>query len=412
MGLVSHLIRVSLAAGVAAVTASAGTWIVDVNNGPGTNFTDLPPAIAAAAPGDVLLVRGGTYSPFTLSKGLTILGTPGAAPSGSQVGCCTASVFSVPANQVAVIADLRFTWGITVVSAGTVVMDGVTSTGIMNVAQSADVRLHRYVGSTTYASNSRFELSSSTVDGQQGSGIGGAGLPGLSVAGTSFGLISRSSCSGGAGADVPIGLPGNGGNGGHALEVTAGLAGGPPLPVVLIAGGGVSTIRGGRGGFTYFQMDGDDGDGLRNYKAGVWYSGATFFPGTTSGNGLDHRYVVGPGSFDIAISPRDPTLEMVGTPRAGTTVQLKVFATPGAVVRLNLGASAIRLPTPGVRVDKLVSADETLFLGVVPQNGVLPYTLYFRRAFTTGMTMYAQAFMSDAAAGETRRTNSVPIVMR
>jgi hypothetical protein len=32
-----------------ALPARAGTWIVDINNGPGTNFTDLPQAIAAAA---------------------------------------------------------------------------------------------------------------------------------------------------------------------------------------------------------------------------------------------------------------------------------------------------------------------------------------------------------------------------
>lgn len=51
------------------------TWIVDAAAGPGTNFTDLPTAIAAAAPGDTILVRPGVYQPMVIdAKGLTIRG--------------------------------------------------------------------------------------------------------------------------------------------------------------------------------------------------------------------------------------------------------------------------------------------------------------------------------------------------
>ena len=60
-----------------AASAQGRVWIVDVANGAGTNFTNLPPAEAAAAPGDVLLVRAGRYSPFTTSKGIAVLGVPG-----------------------------------------------------------------------------------------------------------------------------------------------------------------------------------------------------------------------------------------------------------------------------------------------------------------------------------------------
>src|SRR5262245_50640672 len=50
-------------------------WIVDASNGPGTSFTNLPPAVAAAASGDTILVRDGSYSAFTVSgKALTIRG--------------------------------------------------------------------------------------------------------------------------------------------------------------------------------------------------------------------------------------------------------------------------------------------------------------------------------------------------
>jgi hypothetical protein len=51
------------------------TWIVDANSGPGTHFTDLPAAIAAAQSGDTILVRTGTYTAFSVSgKALTIRG--------------------------------------------------------------------------------------------------------------------------------------------------------------------------------------------------------------------------------------------------------------------------------------------------------------------------------------------------
>ncbi|MEO6597709.1 MAG: hypothetical protein ABIP94_23435 [Planctomycetota bacterium] len=51
-------------------------WIVDATSGPGTHFTDLPPAVAAAQSGDTILVRPGTYTAFDVSgKALTIRGT-------------------------------------------------------------------------------------------------------------------------------------------------------------------------------------------------------------------------------------------------------------------------------------------------------------------------------------------------
>jgi hypothetical protein len=59
----------------AAVLFLPTIWIVDASNGPGTNFTDLPAAVAAAANGDTLMVRNGVYRPFQVSgKALTIRG--------------------------------------------------------------------------------------------------------------------------------------------------------------------------------------------------------------------------------------------------------------------------------------------------------------------------------------------------
>ncbi len=53
--------------------ALGATLVVDPNGG-GT-YTSLQAAIDAAAPGDVISVRGGTYSTITLTKPLTISAT-------------------------------------------------------------------------------------------------------------------------------------------------------------------------------------------------------------------------------------------------------------------------------------------------------------------------------------------------
>lgn len=59
-----------------ALPIGAQSFVVDANNGPGTDFTDLPPAIAAVPDGAVLFVRPGSYGPIHLQqKGMTIAAT-------------------------------------------------------------------------------------------------------------------------------------------------------------------------------------------------------------------------------------------------------------------------------------------------------------------------------------------------
>src|SRR5712671_2671002 len=62
----------------------AQTFIVDVNNGPGTNFTQIAAAVPAVPDGSTLLVRAGSYMSFAINgKGLTILCDPGVAVTGA-----------------------------------------------------------------------------------------------------------------------------------------------------------------------------------------------------------------------------------------------------------------------------------------------------------------------------------------
>ncbi len=80
-------VPVLLALGVlvtgSSLTGQGTTWIVDAAGGPGVHFTDIPPAVAAAADGDTILVRPITgssgYSGFSTGKALTMLGDGGRA---------------------------------------------------------------------------------------------------------------------------------------------------------------------------------------------------------------------------------------------------------------------------------------------------------------------------------------------
>lgn len=58
--------------------APAQTFVVDANNGPGTNFTSIAAAVATVPDGAVLDVRPGTYSTFTIAgKSVAVIGGPG-----------------------------------------------------------------------------------------------------------------------------------------------------------------------------------------------------------------------------------------------------------------------------------------------------------------------------------------------
>lgn len=79
---------VAVAMALAAPTIAGQTFLVDLNNGPGTDFTSLAAAVAAVPDGAVLRVRSGGYFEFVGidDKSLTIVGEPGAvvyAPSTS-----------------------------------------------------------------------------------------------------------------------------------------------------------------------------------------------------------------------------------------------------------------------------------------------------------------------------------------
>lgn len=76
------LVLVALFGGAASLVAQR-TWVVDTQPGPGVDFTDIQPAVAAAAAGDRIEIRNGgnlppSYAPFTVDKSLDLVAAQGA----------------------------------------------------------------------------------------------------------------------------------------------------------------------------------------------------------------------------------------------------------------------------------------------------------------------------------------------
>ncbi|MCA8950654.1 MAG: hypothetical protein KDE27_14225 [Planctomycetes bacterium] len=107
------------------------TFVVDAANGPGTNFTSLPAAVAAVPDGAVLLVRPGSYAGFTAAqKGLVVLGEPGVTITDQL------AFDDLGTSQSIVLRDLHFQGAVPGVYAlislttcrGPVLLDHITNT--------------------------------------------------------------------------------------------------------------------------------------------------------------------------------------------------------------------------------------------------------------------------------------------
>jgi hypothetical protein len=163
-------------------------WVVDDGGGPGVNFNDIPPAVAAAADGDILLVQPGTYSHFTLSgKGLRILGSGQANTLVSNPGANSwrSTISGIPAGSIAYVDRMNFDGDplqgprLTVSGSGTtavladVVLVGPQSTSL-SFTCSFFCRGLRVEGATLHAIRANL---SGWFGGCPGTCVGGGGVP-------------------------------------------------------------------------------------------------------------------------------------------------------------------------------------------------------------------------------------------
>jgi hypothetical protein len=417
------LTRIVLALTLAPLAhAQANTWIVDDSGGAGVNFTDIGAAIAAASPGDRVLVRDGNYAGFTLDKALFVLGT-----GFVQTGDVT--VTSVPQGSIAALASLR-TRQLTLNSCGgTVLFDSVIATdtpsGILNSAQynlavvtsCADVRFQRCellapaMGLANWngaagldVRSSRVELSSSRVQGGRGGYLpssgcwdGNWGGDGLAVQFGSRVHVAGTTVRGGDGTDGTT-LCGVGGTGGDGIGVDGSSS-------CVIAGRSTDVIRGGARGAPALGLA-QAGNGARVNAGGeLRYSGVTIVSGGPSAVAIL-------GAATLAVPP-DPTLEFVGVPQAGNAVQFLTHAQPGFVLRLQQGHVPLVVDDEVVEIERLNNRIRIHPLGLVPSTGSLALDLTVPAFAPPGWLRLFQGYEIDGATNTlVQRTNSAFTLVR
>jgi hypothetical protein len=408
-----------------ATTASASTFVIDDNAGPGVDFTAIQPAIDAAAPGDVLLVKAGSYSWFTLSKGLSILGESG-------VSVFFADVDGVPSGQVAVLTDFQtqtlFVWS----SDGTVIVQRVTGCEF-HTYDSRDVRLLDVegeghvggfkppgqppsVGAALQVQGSRIEAVQSTFVGHEGPDDDDMGYPGFPAVVAGYqtlgeplpavvGLLhlSLSSATGGRGGIYFGSVNGPGGAGV--------LVSGPVGCDVVIAGGSVAFIRGGAGGSSPFLFPcNPGGPSIRVEQPEVRYSGVELLPGLGC-DGLAEAVVANDPDDVDAPGYVDPTLGVSGSATAGGLLTFEIHGHPRSKAFLNYGKTPIVQSDSFSEIGTLVDTIRGIKLGAIPVSGSIDRAFPIPSNAAVGSLFVFQGVVV-LPNGELRRTNSVPVIVR
>ncbi|MCU0866178.1 MAG: hypothetical protein MUC36_20530 [Planctomycetes bacterium] len=107
-----QVVTSALLAGLVLANVSAQTFVVDINNGPGANYTSLATAAANAPDGAVLIVRAGSYPGMTISgKGLKVLADPGVIVFGTTPSAAGVAVAGVPTGKSVVIQGITVASG-------------------------------------------------------------------------------------------------------------------------------------------------------------------------------------------------------------------------------------------------------------------------------------------------------------
>lgn len=381
-----------------AATANASTtWIVDDSGGAGVHFTNLQTAINTVAAGDILLIRTGNYSAFTLSKELTLVGT---GTSMSVSG--TSKIWNLPAAERATVSRISFSYLDLLNCAGPIVCHDIFSIGAA-IKGCSDVRFHasrprNYLDIHT----SRVELVSCVADGADGqnsftSTEGEDGNIGIRCRVGSFVHLASTSASGGSGGNACTACGGSdGGNGMPAIYVEN-------TATVIIAGQG--SIVGGPGGHG-LDSDGTDAPGIFVAPGGyVRWSRVSI----TGANG---QPPISGGGTAFQTSPPDPVLTLTGTPTPGSVMTLTLLGWSDVNGRLQQG-NEVQLVDDGQTIEQLNNRLRLHPLGPFAQLDTLTFAWTVPANFAPGHFRSFQGLTIDPATSQLiERANSVPIIVR
>lgn len=401
---------------LASSSASAGTIVVDAQRRPGFDFDDLPAAVAAALPGDVVLVHTGVYREIVVDKQLTLLGVgAGALVDGAIVvrGVERRVAIAALSARSLVIEDCT----------GCVSAERMPALERVRVHRARDVRLHelRVVaapGSGDAAletSRSRVELASSELTGAVGEHATAStsvavvdGAPALRAGSGSRVHLARTSAFGGAGGSQSLlHAPGNGA---AALRVECDA-------VLFVSGDGATILEGGAGGRAVDPSGAHDGaPGLAieaDDAALVTWSLAELRAGATrAGVPSAHGSAATTGAYVTASRTAQPTITVTGWPLAGGALLVHVRGEPLARVRFWYGRKTTLHPFPDGGVEWLARALVAFELGNLPPSGSLSFVLPVSPSYATGTLFTCQAETKDALTSARQRSNSLPLIVR
>jgi hypothetical protein len=410
-------LRVALAALALTATASAQhVWTVDAALGPGSDFQDLPAAVAAAADGDTLIVRSGWYSELVLdNKALTVAALPG-----TSMWIFGAKVLNLDAQKEVLlvnlaVASLDGTGLLVSADAGEVLVDGCSLVGAN--------------GPNTYST--------------------GWGFPGVEVFDSARVTLTGCTLTGGDGRDYAT-RPwayGGGGDGGYihgdsevalyGCQIQGGEGGSdddedyggmPGGPAVYVATAEITvvgcTLLGGPGGdggnnpdpwsYTTCGDGGYGGDGIQYAKydtepppAAVHEADNSFVPGL-GGQGGDSSCAAGLPGVLFYIAPTIP--DSMPIHHVGLTLTSPILETDSATLQASGPAGTAVLLAVGSQPD--FAFDPALFgvvtldpfgltfvgLGTLDATGVLSLTFPNAVDVLPGqaLTFFAQAIGIDA----------------
>ncbi len=380
--------------------AGATTWIVDVNNGPGADFTQISTAIASVSANDTLLVRPGQYSGFTLDKQLAIVGL-------GTVTFPNATIQNLPAGTTTVLANLvqndvsGFGKLSVVGNAGALMIDQLTCHWTVLVTNSADVRFRRLDAQhTVLCGNSRVEIADSTIVGSQSGGSctccfnPAVGMPALSVLGGEV-HVALTSLLGGHGGNNTCIDTGNcdGGDGGAGIELTSGAR-------LIVSGTSQDFVQGGAGGTSSCDHPGSSGPALSLDASSEARLSGESFVGWISNNG---GTIINP-------SPDDPTFVALGSPSSGNVFTLRVHGPVGATADVILGRRPIIVGTPALDEEQLTPVNRVFHLGVIPANGTASLNFPVSPSWPQGFSVVFQGRLTAGAS--TVYTNSLPAIVQ
>jgi hypothetical protein len=365
------LLPVALLVGLVA-GAHADTLIVDATGAPDADFTQIQPAIDAALPNDVILVRSGEYAGFSLAKPLRIVGHR-VTEGGSIYAAGLVEVRDIPAGEVAVLAQFACDFLLIEDCAGTVFGDilgvsppsnlpGTGAPAVITVVNSADVRF-RQLGVNPGNGSGRHglivhaslvETEGAAIDGARGPAgtveapDGSDGGHGAIISGGGELRFHNGRMRGGQGGDAlfSVSEPWHGGDGGDAFVVQAGgrlVVGG--YIYTQVYGGWVGSGSLKQGGQANCPLEGAPGTGIRVERgASARVSSTIALLGGVAFCGEDGPLTVVEGDYESA-SPPDLNLHWeAGIPQVGIGTALEVNDVPGTLVILLVGIEPANVP--------------------------------------------------------------------